>query len=130
MLEELRDEIVVLLIRKTQGACYGLMRRRVYEKKRAQREMIIVAQRNLRKFMSHRDWPWFMIIQKTRPMIGVPNLEEELRLLEEKANEAYGHYQDQLTTKAELEQENINMDQELCQLKSKLTAEQGDLAGN
>merc|ERR1719411_1036136 len=32
-----------------------------------------------------REWGWFVIIQKTRPMIGMPNPEEELRLLEEQA---------------------------------------------
>ena len=62
----------------------------MYEKKRDQRELIKVAQRNFRKFLSMRDWGWFVIIQKTRGMIGMPNPEEELRLLEEKANATYG----------------------------------------
>ena len=34
------------------------------------RELIKVAQRNFRKFMSMREWGWFIIIQKTRPLIG------------------------------------------------------------
>ena len=48
----------------------------VYEKKRDQRELIKVGQRNFRKFMTMREWGWFVIIQKTRPMIGRPDPNE------------------------------------------------------
>jgi len=91
------------------------------------RDMIVVIQRNFRKYISHRDWAWFMIIQKTRPLIGMVNVEEELRILEEKANEAYGAYQQQLDTKAELETENADLDKELVQLRQQIKEEQGDL---
>ena len=37
MLEEKRDDIVMLLIRKLQGALYGRIKRRVYNKKKDQR---------------------------------------------------------------------------------------------
>ena len=45
---------------------------------------------------------WFVIIQKTRPLIGLPNPEEELRILEEKANATYGVYKEKLDTKEKL----------------------------
>merc|ERR1719325_589856 len=38
-----------------------------------------------------REWGWFVIIQKTRPLIGMPNPEEELRLLEEQGNLSVYH---------------------------------------
>ena len=50
-----------------------------------------------------RDWGWFVIIQKTRGMIGLPNPEEELRILEEKANATYGEYKKALDVTTELE---------------------------
>ena len=89
--------------------------------------MITVIQRNFRKYAEHRDWPWFVIIQKTRPLIGVVNVEEELRVLEEKANKAFGEYQAQLDTKAELEAQNVDMENELTAMKNKIRNEQGDL---
>merc|ERR1740128_845779 len=64
--------------------------------RRDQRELIKVAQRNFRKYVSMREWGWFVIIQKTRPLVGQPNPEEELRLLEEKANATYGGYKEAL----------------------------------
>merc|ERR1712029_849811 len=89
-LEEARDEIVLKLVRWMQGNCYGYIRRQVFQIKHDQRELIKVAQRNFRKYMTLRTWGWFILIQKTRPLIGQVNLEEELRLLEEKAKDAYG----------------------------------------
>merc|ERR1712218_148944 len=85
-----------------QGEVYKRVRGVVYAKKRDQRELIKVAQRNFRKYMALRDWGWFVIIQKTRPLIGMPNPEEELRVLEEKANATYGVYKQKLDLKAQL----------------------------
>ncbi len=127
LLEEKRDDIVTLLIRKLQGASYGHIKRKIYKKKAEQREFILVIQRNFRKYVHHRDWPWFTIIQKTRPLIGMVNVEAELGLLEEKANAAYGAYKEQLDTKARLEAENVELEQELEKIRAKINAEQGDL---
>ena len=69
-----------------QGQVYMRIKGERYAKKRDQRELIKVAQRNFRKYMALRDWGWFVIIQKTRPLVGRPDPNEELRLLEEKAN--------------------------------------------
>merc|ERR1740129_1781551 len=126
-LEELRDGIVLKLVRWLQGQCYGVIRRKVYNIKNDQRELMKVVQRNFRKFMSMREWGWFIIIQKTRPMIGQVNLEEELRILEDKAKDAYGSYKIQIDTKAQLELENVAMEEEKKSLLKQLEAEQGNL---
>merc|ERR1711874_887491 len=96
--------------------------------KRDQRELIKVAQRNFRKFLSMRDWGWFIIIQKTRGLIGLPNPEEELRLLEEKANETYGKYQDALQTTAGLEGQMGDLKDEIAAMSKQLSEEQGNIS--
>merc|ERR1711997_1132462 len=126
-LEELRDGIVLKLVRWLQGQCYGFMKRKVYNTKHDQRELMKVIQRNFRKYQELRGWGWFIIIQKTRPLIGQVNLEEELKILEEKAVKAYGAYKEQLDTKAKLEQENVAMEEEKKTLIKQLEAEQGNL---
>merc|ERR1719511_136266 len=105
-LEEARDEIVLKLVRWLQGECYGYFKRKDFSKRRDQRELMKVIQRNFRKYQSLRNWGWFVIIQKTKPLIGQVNLEDELRMLEEQATAAYGAYQEQLNTKAKLQAEN------------------------
>ena len=98
-LEEARDGIVLKLVRWLQGEAYGRIKRKSFQKKSDQRELMKVIQRNFRKYFALRTWGWFIIIQKTKPLIGQINLEDELRMLEEKANASYGAYKDQLDTK-------------------------------
>merc|ERR1712200_248858 len=126
-LEEVRDNIVLKLVRWLQGQCYGYIRRKVYSIKYDQRELMKVIQRNFRKFQTLRSWGWFIIIQKTRPLIGQINLEEELRILEEKAKDGYGKYKEQLDTKARLEAENVAIEEEKKALVKQLEQEQGNL---
>merc|ERR1719219_2613033 len=90
-LEEARDDLVLKWVRMIQGEVLKRVRGRVY------------AQRNFRKYLQMRDWGWFVIIQKTRALIGLPNPEEELRQLEEAANASYGEYKAALDKTAELE---------------------------
>merc|ERR1712165_339247 len=127
-LEEARDGIVLKLVRWLQGEIYGVLRRKVYQKKHDQRELMKVCQRNFRKYMVLRNWGWFIIIQKTKPLIGQENLEDQLRALEEKANEAYGHYKDQVDTKAKLLEENEVIKEETKALIKQLEQEQGNLS--
>merc|ERR1719325_224395 len=105
-LEEARDGIVLKLIRWMQGEVFGRVKRREFQKKADQRELMKVIQRNFRKYMSLRTWGWFIIIQKTKPLIGQVNLEDELRMLEEAANAKFGAYEEQLKTKVKLGEEN------------------------
>merc|ERR1719382_1112594 len=126
-LEEARDEIVIKLVRWMQAECFKVLRLRVYNTKKDQRELMKVIQRNFRKYQELRGWGWFIIIQKTRPLIGQVNLEEELKILEEKAVKAYGAYKEQLDTKAKLEQENVAMEEEKKTLLKQLESEQGNL---
>merc|ERR1719431_2144021 len=127
-LEEARDMLVIKWIRFMQGEVFKGIRTRVYEKKRDQRELIKVAQRNFRKFLSMRDWGWFVIIQKTRGLIGLPNPEEELRLLEEKANATYGAYKAALDVTADLESQMGDLKDEIAAMSKQLSEEQGNIS--
>merc|ERR1712002_18065 len=127
-LEEKRDDIVIKLVRWLQGEAYRNIRGKVYKKKHDQRELIKVCQRNFRKYLALRSWGWFVIIQKTRPMIGQPNPEQELRELEEKCNATYGAYEEAINVTKELEAENIKIKEETAALNKELSAKSGDMA--
>ena len=75
-----------------------------------------------------RDWGWFIIIQKTRGMIGLPNPEEELRLLEEQANATYGEYKAALDVTADLESQLGSMKDDIKALSTQMEQEQGNVS--
>jgi myosin heavy chain 6/7 len=128
LLEEYRDEILLRLLRGIQGQCYKVIKSRDYVKRRDQRELLVVCQRQFRKWMNLREWGWFTIIQKTRPLIGLPNPEEELRILEEEANCKYGEYEEKLNTKAKLLEDNKVIEDEKRDLLNQIEKEQGNMS--
>jgi len=127
-MEEARDNIVLKLVRWMQGECFGKIRRKAYQKKADQRELMKVIQRSFRQYMTLRTWGWFVIIQKTRPLIGQENLEDQLKALEEQANASYGQYKEALNVTKELEGENVKVKEELGALTKQLESEQGNLS--
>merc|ERR1719348_1675996 len=127
-LEECRDELVNKWIRFMQGEVYKRIRGAVYQTKKDQRELIVVCQRQFRRFLSMRDWGWYVLIQKTRGLIGLPNPEEELRLLEEKANATWGRYQDALAETAVLEGSLDGLKDEIKAMNKQLAEEQGNIS--
>jgi len=78
--------------------------------------------------MSLRNWGWFIIIQKTKPLIGRHDESDELKMLEEKANSAYGAYEEALKITKELDQANKIIEEEKVTLTKQLEAEQGNLS--
>merc|ERR1719309_1031202 len=127
-LEEERDKLVIKWVRMIQGEVLKRVRGAVYKKKFDQRELIVVCQRQFRKYLEMRDWGWFVIIQKTRGLIGLPNPEEELRLLEEKANESYGKYKEALDVTANLESQLEGLKDEIGAMTKQLAEEQGNIS--
>merc|ERR1719259_1376883 len=127
-LEENRDDIVLDLVRKFQGEVRRKIRGNAYAKRRDQRELIKVCQRQLRQYMQLRSWGWFVVIQKTRPLIGQPNPQEELRQLEEKCKEVYGAYEEAVNVTKQLEEDNVKIKEDTIALKEELSKKSGDLA--
>merc|ERR1712212_551017 len=127
-LEEARDNIVNKLIRFLQGEVYKRIKNAGFCKRRDQRELIKVCQRNFRKYVSMREWGWFVIIQKTRPLVGMPNPEEELRQLEEKAAATWGKYKDAIDVTANLEGQMDSLKDDIKSLTKTLEEEQGNLS--
>merc|ERR1712088_678384 len=127
-LEEERDKLVIKWVRFIQGEVLKRVRGFVYQKKFDQRELIKVGQRNFRKYLASRDWGWFVLIQKTRGLIGMPNPEEELRLLEEKANATGGKYQEALQVTANLNGSMDTLKDEIKAMGKQLAEEQGNIS--
>jgi len=127
-LEECRDDIVLRLLRNLQGEVLKRIRGAIYRKKFDQRELIKVGQRQFRKYIAMREWGWFVIIQKTRPLVGRPDPNEELRMLEAKAEATYGVYKEKCDTKVRLLEENVAIEEEKKAILAQIEKEQGNLS--
>jgi myosin heavy subunit len=127
-LEEKRDNIVLKLLRNLQGEMLLRIRGRVFAKRRDQRELLVVCQRQFRKYQALRDWGWFIIIQKTRGIIGLPNPQEELEELNKKAQATYGLYIEKMDLKDKLLEENKLLEVEKEGLTMQVEREQGNVS--
>jgi myosin heavy chain 6/7 len=48
-----------------------------------QRLALSVLQRNCRKYLSLRNWPWWKLYTKVKPLLSVARQEEEMKKLED-----------------------------------------------
>ncbi|UJR08396.1 hypothetical protein I4U23_012667 [Adineta vaga] len=82
-LEDLRDQALSKIISALQGQIRGYIMKKEYKKKLEQRLALSVVQRNLRKYLSLRNWPWWKLYTKVKPLLSVARQEEEMKKLEE-----------------------------------------------
>jgi len=78
-LEEERDIKLTEIIIQFQAFCRGNIARRNYKKRIQQLSAIRVIQRNGRSYMKLRNWQWWRLFTKVKPLLNVTRQEDELR---------------------------------------------------
>ncbi|RZF36155.1 hypothetical protein LSTR_LSTR013379 [Laodelphax striatellus] len=121
VIEAQRDEKLTSRIIHFQAYCRSYLIRKKIVKRKVQELAVKCIQRNVRKFLSVRNWPWWRLLVKITPLLNIHRTEEELR---EKTEEL-----EVLRSKVEkLEQERTDLKQENTKLETKLTEVCADLA--
>ncbi|XP_066910591.1 myosin-10-like [Clytia hemisphaerica] len=82
-LEEERDIKLTEIIVQFQAYCRGNIARRNYKKRIQQLSAIRVIQRNGRAWLKLRNWQWWRLFTKVKPLLNVTRQEDEMRLKEE-----------------------------------------------
>lgn len=77
-MEELRDERLSKIVSWMQAYIRGYLSRKDYKKLQDQRLALVVVQRNLRKYLQIRTWPWWKLWQKVKPLLNATRIEDEL----------------------------------------------------
>lgn len=77
-MEELRDERLGKIVTWMQSWVRGYLSRKEFKKLQEQRLALQVCQRNLRKYLKLRTWPWYKLWQKVRPLLNVTRIEDEI----------------------------------------------------
>jgi myosin heavy subunit len=82
-LEELRDERLSGILAMLQAHIRAYLTQLNYKKLREQRVALVVLQRNIKKFLQLRNWPWWKLYQKIKPLLNASKAEDEMKAKEE-----------------------------------------------
>ncbi|VDN06059.1 unnamed protein product [Thelazia callipaeda] len=98
-LEEERDLKLTGLIVSFQAQCRAFLARRLYQKRMQQSNAIRVLQRNGLAWLKLRNWQWWRLFTKVKPLLQVTNQEaaialkdEELKIVRDKLNKKEVEY--------------------------------------
>merc|ERR1712168_1438201 len=87
-LEEMRDERLSKIISQFQAYCKAHLQRIEFKKMQARMVGLAVIQRNVRKFLYIRNWPWWKLYLLVQPMLSIVRAEDEMREKEEELKRA------------------------------------------
>ncbi|XP_066262120.1 myosin heavy chain, muscle isoform X30 [Euwallacea similis] len=127
-MEELRDERLGKIVTWMQSWVRGYLSRKEFKKLQEQRLALQVCQRNLRKYLKLRTWPWYKLWQRVKPLLNVTRIEDEIAKLEEKAAKAQEAYEREAKAKKELEGLYAKLLTEKTDLLATLEGEKGTLS--
>jgi len=126
-MEELRDDRLGKIMTWLQSWVRGYLSRKEFKRLQEQRLALQVVQRNLRKYLKLRTWPWYKLWQKVKPLLNVTRVEDEIKKLEEKAAKAQEAFEREEKAKKDLEALYAKLLAEKTELLNQLEAEKGSL---
>ncbi|CAP23200.2 Protein CBR-NMY-1 [Caenorhabditis briggsae] len=78
-LEEERDLKLTALIQNFQAQCRGFLSRRLYTRRQQQSSAIRIIQRNGLAYLKLRNWQWWRLFTKVKPLLQVTRTDDEIR---------------------------------------------------
>lgn len=100
-LEEERDYKITDLIVNFQAFCRGFLSRRNYQKRVQQLNAIRIIQRNCSAYLKLRNWQWWRLYTKVKPLLEVTKQEEKLMQKEDELK----HLKDRLEKMSQMSQD-------------------------
>ncbi|XP_029901940.1 myosin-9-like isoform X1 [Myripristis murdjan] len=132
-LEEERDMKITDVIISFQAWCRGYLARKAFAKRQQQLTAMKVIQRNCAAYLKLRNWQWWRLFTKVKPLLQVTRQEEEMQAKEEelvKVKERQLQAEQQLK-EYEMKQDQLNAEklalQEQLQAETELCAEAEDM---
>ncbi|XP_041455725.1 unconventional myosin-XVIIIa-like isoform X2 [Lytechinus variegatus] len=120
-LEDKRDRQLSDTITRFQAHCRGFLARENVKQLKVQKLAITCIQRNVRKFLAVKNWPWWRLVTKVLPLLDVHRTEEELKMKDLEL--------EQLRVKvAKMETERNTLKQNVDKLDSRVTEMTADLS--
>ncbi|KAI7807823.1 myosin heavy chain, fast skeletal muscle [Triplophysa rosa] len=128
LLEEMRDEKLVILVTMTQAMCRGYLMRKEFVKMMERRESIFAIQYNIRSFMNVKHWPWMKLYFKIKPLLKSAETEKEMAAMKENFEKMKEDLAKALAKKKELEEKMVSLLREKDDLQLQVAAESENLS--
>ncbi|KAF4080350.1 hypothetical protein AMELA_G00169200 [Ameiurus melas] len=143
-LEEERDIKITDVILKFQAWCRGYVARKAFARRQQQLTAMRVIQRNCAAYLKLRNWQWWRLFTKVKPLLQVTRQDEEMQAKEEELEKVkekqqqfelqlreYETKQQQLNMEKQALQEQLQAETELCaeaeEMRARLAARQQEL---
>ncbi|GAA6010825.1 hypothetical protein JCM11491_004550 [Sporobolomyces phaffii] len=122
-LEERRDEYLGAIVTKIQAACRKFVGRRQAKKVLHRAQAVRTLQRNARIYIQLRDWPWWPLFQRVRPLLAAARSDDELRRKEEELAQAKERAEKEELERARLQQLQEELERNQATMQRELAAE-------
>ncbi|XP_033118965.1 myosin heavy chain, striated muscle-like isoform X4 [Anneissia japonica] len=127
-LEDMRDERLSKIVSMLQAQCRGFLMRKEYKKMLDQRIGLSTLQRNIRKYLVLRNWHWWRLYTKVKPLLNVARAEDEMKAKEEELQKFKEKAEKEEKERIVLEEKNSQLLKEKNDLMLQLQNEQ-DVGG-
>ncbi|TSK34818.1 Myosin-10 [Bagarius yarrelli] len=122
-LEEERDLKITDTIIRFQSAARGYLARRAFQKKQQQLSALRVMQRNCAAYLKLRNWQWWRLFTKVKPLLQVTRQDEEIQAREAQLQKAKDNLNKVEHDYVELERKHQQLLEEKSVLTDQLQAE-------
>merc|ERR1712142_992033 len=122
-LEEERDLKLTDLIIQFQAYCRGCLARRNFQKRQQQLNAIRIIQRNCSAYLKLRNWQWWRLFTKVKPLLQVTNNEEKIVAKEEELKRVVDQFGKQAAHYESIEKKSQQLLEEKNILAEQLQAE-------
>uniref|UniRef100_A0A8D1LID7 Myosin-11 n=1 Tax=Sus scrofa TaxID=9823 RepID=A0A8D1LID7_PIG len=122
-LEEERDLKITDVIMAFQAMCRGYLARKAFAKRQQQLTAMKVIQRNCAAYLKLRNWQWWRLFTKVKPLLQVTRQEEEMQAKEDELQKTKERQQKAENELKELEQKHSQLAEEKNLLQEQLQAE-------
>ncbi|CAF2365471.1 unnamed protein product [Rotaria sp. Silwood2] len=128
-LEDMRDIALSKIIATLQGQIRGYIMRKEYKKMLDQRIALGILQRNVRKYLSLRNWPWWKLYTKVKPLLSVARQEEEMKKLEDEYKALKEAFEKEEKLRKDTEENNAKLIKEKNDMYLQLESERANTSG-
>eukprot|EP00833_Pecoramyces_ruminatium_P015999 jgi/Orpsp1_1/1190031/evm.model.d7180000076232.1 len=122
-LEELRDNCLCKSVTLIQTYWRGYRIRKVFVKKLSQLRAIQVIQRNARVYVALREWSWWKLYTKVRPLLNVSRVDDEMKKKENRIKELEDKINNETEKKEKLEATQKDLEYKINELENILNSE-------